>query len=544
MKTEPERRAIIYCRVSSARQSIVGDGLGSQESRCRDFAASKGLQVDAVFTDDVSGGGDFMKRPGMVKVLEFLASHSHGAYVVIFDDLKRFARDTIFHLKLRQALSEHGAGVACLNFNFDDTPEGQFVETVLAAQGQLEREQNRRQTIQKTKARLERGYWAFNAPIGYRYVTSPGHGKVLVRDEPIASIIQEALEGYASGRFEMQTEVGRFLQEQPEYPKDKYGMVRRQRVKELLTRCIYAGLIESPTWNVKRRVAQHEGLISIETFEKIQDKLKGKAKAPVRVDYNTDFPLRGFVVCSDCNMPLTACWSSGRSARYPYYLCQTHKCASYGKSVRKEKLEAEFETLLLALKPSEQLFSVAESMFEEIWDHRLAFGEARAEELREQLQDIDKQVELLLDRIVDAKTATVMGAFEARIQKLENEKLVLTESITAIPKPLRTFDDTLRTALEFLSNPWKLWVSEHLEDRHAVLKLAFTDRLCYSRADGFRTAEITMPFQVIQSLSNGDGGQHMLKSKMVRMRGLEPPRLAALEPKSSASTNSATSARW
>ena len=30
---------------------------------------------------------------------------------------------------------------------------------------------------------------------------------------------------------------------------------------------------------------------------------------------------------------------------------------------------------------------------------------------------------------------------------------------------------------------------------------------------------------------------------MVRMRGLEPPHLAALEPKSSASTNSATSAR-
>ena len=34
---------------------------------------------------------------------------------------------------------------------------------------------------------------------------------------------------------------------------------------------------------------------------------------------------------------------------------------------------------------------------------------------------------------------------------------------------------------------------------------------------------------------------------MVRVRGLEPPRLAALEPKSSASTNSATPAkgtRW
>lgn len=34
----------------------------------------------------------------------------------------------------------------------------QFIETVIAAQGQLERLQNRRQTLQKMKARLERGY--------------------------------------------------------------------------------------------------------------------------------------------------------------------------------------------------------------------------------------------------------------------------------------------------------------------------------------------------------------------------------------------------
>ena len=34
-----------------------------------------------------------------------------------------------------------------------------------------------------------------------------------------------------------------------------------------------------------------------------------------------------------------------------------------------------------------------------------------------------------------------------------------------------------------------------------------------------------------------------LREKMVRMKGLEPSRLAALEPKSSVSTNSTTSAQ-
>lgn len=74
----------------------------SQEHRCREYAVARGYQVEAVFHDDVSGGGDFMKRPGMVTMLNFLDAESHDGYVVIFDDLKRFARDTIFHLKLRQ----------------------------------------------------------------------------------------------------------------------------------------------------------------------------------------------------------------------------------------------------------------------------------------------------------------------------------------------------------------------------------------------------------------------------------------------------------
>ena len=152
-----------------------------------------------------------MKRPGMVAMLQFLDEHPHDDYVVIFDDLKRFARDTFFHLKLRQELAAYNASVECLNFRIEDTPEGEFVETVFAAQGQLERLQNRRQTIQKMKARLEQGYCVFKPPIGYCYQKTTDRGKLMFRDEPIASIIEEALEGYASGQFQIKAEVKRFL---------------------------------------------------------------------------------------------------------------------------------------------------------------------------------------------------------------------------------------------------------------------------------------------------------------------------------------------
>ena len=204
-------KALIYCRVSSKSQELEGHGLQSQETRCREYASLKGYDVEAVFPDTITGGGDFMKRPGMVALLSYLDAQPGENYIIIFDDLKRFARDTRFHLDLRDAFRKRGALIECLNFKFDDTPEGEFIETIMAAQGALERKQNGRQVAQKMRARMLNGFWIHQAPAGYKYVSEKGRGKLLVRDEPLASIVTEGFEGYASGRFETQAEVRRFF---------------------------------------------------------------------------------------------------------------------------------------------------------------------------------------------------------------------------------------------------------------------------------------------------------------------------------------------
>jgi DNA invertase Pin-like site-specific DNA recombinase len=75
--------ALIYCRVSSTKQRIEGSGLESQEQRCRVYADQQGYDVKAVFPDDVSGGGDFMQRPGMRAMLAYLDAQAGKPYVVI-----------------------------------------------------------------------------------------------------------------------------------------------------------------------------------------------------------------------------------------------------------------------------------------------------------------------------------------------------------------------------------------------------------------------------------------------------------------------------
>lgn len=170
--------AVIYCHVSSKNQEADGR-LEAQETRCREYADQKGCDVAAVFPDTVTGGGDFMKRSGMVALLSFLDAQPNERFVVIFDDLKRQVRDTEFHLSLRREMAARVAVRECLNFKFDDSPEGRFSETVFAAHGQLEREQNGRQVAQKMKARMQNEYWIHTASVGYRYETVKGRGKML-----------------------------------------------------------------------------------------------------------------------------------------------------------------------------------------------------------------------------------------------------------------------------------------------------------------------------------------------------------------------------
>ena len=502
-------KALIYCRVSDTKQKIEGSGLESQEFRCRQYAAEKSYEIDQVFHDDVSGGGDFAKRPGMISLLSYLEQNQKTDYVVIFDDLKRLARDTMFHWQLRHAMANFGARLECLNYTFDDSPEGEFVETLFAAQGQLERKQIGRQTRQKTQARLEAGYYAFNAPAGYHYRKTKTQGKIILVDEAVAPILREAMEGFASGRFQAKSEMRYFLENAPEFPKKADGKLSNNQVDNMLKNPLYAGYIEYKPWGVSLRKGQHEGIISYETFQRIQERLLGRAYAPTRKDLNLDFPLRGSVACV-CGNALTSCWSkSSTGKRHAYYLCQSRQCEYKGKSIRRDVMEGEFENLLKQLTPTPGLMAAATGMFKTLWNHREATQQARQKTLEQESNDTGRKIEQLLDRIIDASSPMVAKALEKRIDDLQSQKLVIEEKLGNCGRPIRPYDEMYRTSLRFLQEPHKIWALGRFEDKRAVLKLAFTDRLTYARNEGYRTPDLSLPFKLL-----GDNmGQ---ESKMVR----------------------------
>jgi hypothetical protein len=65
-----------------------------------------------------------------------------------------------------------------------------------------------------------------------------------------------------------------------------------QRGGWVLGKPVYAGYVEAKEWNVALRKGQHEGLVSFETFQKIQRNLETGGYAPTRRDIGEDFALR------------------------------------------------------------------------------------------------------------------------------------------------------------------------------------------------------------------------------------------------------------
>src|SRR5690606_15094446 len=69
----------------------------------------------------------------------------------------------------------------------------------------------------------------------------------------------------------------------------------------------------------------------------------------------------------------------------------------------------------------------------------------------------EKQIEQLVDRIVDSESSTAVAAYERRIAALERDKLAADEKLANGPGPRRTFEEMFELAMAFLANPWKLW---------------------------------------------------------------------------------------
>ncbi len=92
-------------------------------------------------------------------------------------------------------------------------------------------------------------------------------------------------------------------------------------------------------------------------------------------------------------------------------------------------MEGDVGALIKSLEPTHQLFAFAKALFRYGWDQRLTQAKDAIRSSQRQIKVIEKQVEALLTRIMDATNTSVIGAYEVKIGELERGKIILAEQL-------------------------------------------------------------------------------------------------------------------
>ena len=178
------------------------------------------------------------------------------------------------------------------------------------------------------------------------------------------------------------------------------------------------------------------------------------------------------------------------------------------------KLEGGLENMKKSLQTPSKLFDLAIAMFKDPRIGRLELARAEREEWAAQAKAADESTLELVGRMVETKNATVLKALEAKIERLEREKLVLEEKAQE-PMPNATrFEECIELSLRFLAKLWDINKNGSYAVRQTALRLAFSEPLTFTPEGVYGTPKTAIPFKVL-------GGISTKKCEMVLPRRFE-----------------------
>lgn len=172
----------------------------------------------------------------------------------------------------------------------------------------------------------------------------------------------------------------------------------------------------------------------------------------------------------------------------------------YGKGISRDYVHNDFEALLEKIQPSEDLFALISEMLKDSWtmmNNQLGYDITA---VKKHFVSLDKDIDQLVDRIMQVTNVKVVSRLENRIAELEEEKAILAEKLKNPAKPKYSYEELLELSMRILSKPHEIWRSGTYPLRRMLIKLVVSEPLEYSKNHGYRTPMITLPFKYLEEI--------------------------------------------
>lgn len=423
------RRAALYIRVSTDRQSEEGYSIEFQEEKLRAYCTATNMVVYDTFIDPGYTGSD-INRPALQAMIDRI--HEFDAVLVYkLDRLSRSQKDTLYLIE--DIFIPNDIAFISLSESFDtSTPLGRAMVGILSAFAQLERENIKERMIsgriQRAKEGLHNGQ-AFT-PIGYRYID----GKLVVDEyeaEQIRYLADLYLMGYGTARMLSEMNKRGY--------RTSYGQWSRSTINTILFNPVYRGKV---TFGGEEYEGQHERIISDETYTKLLEQKILRAKGAA---FKRSYLLSGLLWCKHCGTRIAGKNRHGRK----YYAC--YSASKSSRHMVKDpdcKLPA-FPKDLIENKISEYIMDIYNDTDYYIEKHKAEHKQPDTSLYDKRLQAIEKQTKRLLDLYQYGEIEAT--EIRKRIEEMQDEK----NAILQAKKQVIRYDyEEFRDIVKSLGDDW------------------------------------------------------------------------------------------
>lgn len=472
-------KAVIYTRVSSKEQ-VEGTSLESQERVCRDYCAAHGLNVVRIFSD----AGESAKtsdREQFLAAIRFCGASREGITHLVVWKLDRFARNGYDQAVFHNTLASHGVDLCSATQHLGEGMTAKILRTVYGLQAELENDIKAERSLVAMKQLALAGCWVHMAPVGYVNARDAQKRPVLIEDPQTGAVVRSAFEQISSGAIGVRAAVDKLLALGIKTPRGR--TINLNDLHRMLRMPIYAGRIVSKLTAGREVRTIFPGLVSDETFDRVQAVLAGRSvTSKPHERTREDLPLKGTVRCGHCNNLLTASISRGRSASYGYYHCW--KCGAV--RVRADELERQMAELLgsLTIKTSPVMRLFKEIVLD-VWKKEQATTQAETSRAKDNLTRIEQQMERLTDKLLSGVVTD--DVYQATSARLRTEIAIARSAQHDTEIEDLDVGAAVEMATHLLADARRIWERLGAVDKARFQQALIPAGFAYTRDGGLRT---------------------------------------------------------
>jgi site-specific DNA recombinase len=514
------KNVILYVRVSTDEQADKGYSLRDQEAKLLQYCKELNYRVIDIYREDYSA--KTFKRPEFKKLLAYCKSNKKQVDELLLVKWDRFSRNTAESYQMIGIFNGLGIKINAITQPLDMTiPEQLLMMAVYLAIPEVENQRRSQNVIAGMRRAFKEGRYVGSPPKGY-IMGKDSANKPILSPSKEAPLIQQAFELIAKGIYTQKEVLTKLNSKGLKSSKSMFSIILRNP--------IYYGGVFIKAYKDEHEIIVdgiHEPIVSKKLFDQVQNVLDAKKKKHhvTHSRINPKFPLKGFLLCPECNRPLTASVCKGRSEHYAYYHCISPCKGRY----RIEEAETLFISFLKSITLNKPVLELLQIIIKEQLQKQLLtskLGPKHYEKVKLISDKLIKIQDLFIDGQMDK---TEYSQAKKRYQDILDELLLLEQT----QNKQKDIFETYKKGLSKLQNFDKQYVNGDIHNKRLLTGLMFPNKFGFQNKK-VQTADINPLLLKISTINKGFGGNKKRDnlniknlSRSVTPEGFEPSTVRA-----------------